>query len=288
MVSVSMITYNHERYLRRAIEGVLAQKTEFPIILIIGEDCSTDKTRQICLEYQKQYPEIIKLRLNKKNIGYRKNWDNNLVACTGNYIAICDGDDYWTDPLKLQKQVDFLEANPKYILAFHDGAVINENNEIIRPTKLKAHQVQDIPSDKLKTDPSLQTVGVCYRNVPLKFTRRIKKALNGDTLLVGFLAQFGDAKYMGKEIAPAHNRIHGEGVWGPMKSRKKHINNMLSYRALYLFYKQKGDIKAAEGLLNNHDYFLKQLDKNTLINKLYYAWQCLIMTWFVKNTRYLK
>lgn len=114
MVSIKMITYNHEPYIAQAIEGVVMQKTTFKFELIIGEDCSTDLTRTICEDYANKYPEIIKLLPAEQNLGMIQNGLRTLQACNGKYIAFCEGDDYWTDPLKLQKQVDFLEANEDY------------------------------------------------------------------------------------------------------------------------------------------------------------------------------
>lgn len=112
--SICMITYNHEKYIKEAIEGVLMQKTNFSIELIIGEDFSSDNTRKICEEFEQLYPDKINLLPTEKNYGMMPNFIRTLNACTGKYIAFCEGDDYWTDPLKLQKQVDFLEANNEY------------------------------------------------------------------------------------------------------------------------------------------------------------------------------
>lgn len=119
VVSVCMITYNHESYICEAIEGVLMQKTSFPIELIIGEDCSTDNTRKIVREYEERYPEIIKAQYPEKNRGMINNFLTVLQSASGKYIAYCEGDDYWTDPFKLQKQVDFLEENKKYSFCCH-------------------------------------------------------------------------------------------------------------------------------------------------------------------------
>jgi len=104
-VSVLMITYNHEKYIREAIDGVLMQKTDFPIELIIGEDCSTDNTREIVIEYTKKHPEIVKPQLPNENRGMQNNFMGIYNAALGKFIALCEGDDYWTDPYKLQKQV---------------------------------------------------------------------------------------------------------------------------------------------------------------------------------------
>ncbi len=134
LVSVCMITYNHEKFISKAIEGVLMQKTSFPIKLIIGEDFSTDNTRRICIEYNEKYPEKIELLLPEKNLGMTPNFINTLKACAGKYIAICEGDDYWTDPLKLQKQVDFLEANPDYGMVHTDYDILFQKtgNRVIK------------------------------------------------------------------------------------------------------------------------------------------------------------
>lgn len=117
-----MLTYNQEEFIAQAIEGVLMQKTNFKYQLVIGEDCSTDRTRKICKEYAEAHPEKIKLFLNEKNIGLGANYVKTYTECTGKYVAICDGDDYWTDPLKLQKQVDFLESNGDFDMVFTSNA----------------------------------------------------------------------------------------------------------------------------------------------------------------------
>jgi len=120
LVSVMMVTYNHEHYISQAIEGVLMQITSFRIELVIGEDCSTDSTRKICEKYKNQYPQLIRLLTTDHNLGMVQNGNRTLQACTGKYIALNDGDDYWTDPYKLQKQVDFLESNEDYGLVWTD------------------------------------------------------------------------------------------------------------------------------------------------------------------------
>lgn len=129
IVSVCIITYNHELYIREAIEGVLMQKTTFPIELIISEDCGPDSTRKIVKEYAAKYPDIIIADLPEKNRGMIDNFHHCVSLAKGKYIALCEGDDYWTDPLKLQKQVDFLEANLEYGLVYTDLNSYNENTK---------------------------------------------------------------------------------------------------------------------------------------------------------------
>ncbi|MDU5107880.1 glycosyltransferase [Clostridium sp.] len=135
LVSIDCITYNHEKYIRKAIEGFLMQKTNFKYEILIHDDASTDKTQDIIIEYQKQYPDLIKPILQKENQyskGGKVSYRFNVSRAKGKYIAICEGDDYWTDPNKLQKQVDYMENNPDCGMCFHafkmesDNKIINE------------------------------------------------------------------------------------------------------------------------------------------------------------------
>ncbi len=120
-VSVCMITYNHEPFIAQAIEGVLMQETDFPVELVIGEDCSTDGTRAICEEYAEKYPGKIRLLTRTENIGIIPNFVATITECSGQFMAFCEGDDYWIDQHKLQKQVEFLEANSDFSTCFHDS-----------------------------------------------------------------------------------------------------------------------------------------------------------------------
>jgi glycosyltransferase involved in cell wall biosynthesis len=118
-VSVCIFTYNYEKFLPQAIDSVLAQQTTFPVEIIIGDDLSTDNTRAIARQYSEAHPGKFILSFNEVNIGGSRNWVRTMKACRGRYIALLDGDDYFTDPLKLQKQYDALEADPGFVLCFH-------------------------------------------------------------------------------------------------------------------------------------------------------------------------
>jgi glycosyltransferase involved in cell wall biosynthesis len=113
LVSVHMITYNHAPYIAKAIEGVLAQRTAFPFELVIGEDCSTDGTREIVFDYARRYPEIIRVITSERNLGMKKNCSRTTAACRGKYIAWCEGDDYWHRIDKLQIQVNYINNHPE-------------------------------------------------------------------------------------------------------------------------------------------------------------------------------
>jgi glycosyltransferase involved in cell wall biosynthesis len=132
-VSVRIITYNHEKYIGSALDSVLMQEVNFPYEIVIGEDCSTDNTRKILLEYKERHPDLIRLLLHEKNTGIHYNIRQTVATCRGRYMAMLDGDDYWTDPHKLQKQVDFLDNNPGCPLCFHSVEVRHEDG---RPSRL--------------------------------------------------------------------------------------------------------------------------------------------------------
>lgn len=136
LVSICSLTYNHENYVSQAIEGFLMQKTTFPIEIIIHDDASTDNTTNIIREYENRYPDIIKPIYQNENQwskGIRPSPTYVWPCAKGKYIAICEGDDYWTDPYKLQKQVDFLEVNPDYGLVFTDADFLYERDGKLIP-----------------------------------------------------------------------------------------------------------------------------------------------------------
>ncbi|MDO4585845.1 MAG: glycosyltransferase [Planctomycetia bacterium] len=138
LVSVDMLAYNHEKYIRQAIEGVVNQETDFPFELVIGEDCSTDKTREIIFEYQKKYPHLIRVLISEKNLTQNgsSNGIRTLLSCRGKYIAHCEGDDYWTDMKKLQKQVEFIERHSKMGLVSTNYSVYQDEIHLFKKQKL--------------------------------------------------------------------------------------------------------------------------------------------------------
>ena len=134
MVSIRCLAYNHEPYIRQCLEGFVIQKTNFRYEAIVHDDASTDNTAKIIKEYAERYPEIIKPIFEKENL-FSKNdrelQDKMLAACTGKYIAICEGDDYWTDPYKLQKQVNYLESHSDCVLVHTNFNVVNNHSIIV-------------------------------------------------------------------------------------------------------------------------------------------------------------
>lgn len=152
MVSVAMLVYNHEKYIEQAIESILMQKVNFKYEIIIGEDCSTDKSREIISKYRDMYPDIIKPIFRCKNIGPMKNCREVYLNCKGKYIALLEGDDYWCDENKLQMQVDFLEENSEYSCCVHPSKTYNcrtKQFDGIIP-KVKFSEFEDLNDGMLK------------------------------------------------------------------------------------------------------------------------------------------
>jgi hypothetical protein len=125
-LSVAMITYNQEQFIGQALESVLAQKVNFDYEIIIGEDCSTDRTRAVILDFQRRYPERIVAVLRARNIGAIRNFAETIALCHGQYLAILEGDDYWICTNKVQRQVDFLDSHPDWAICCTRAEVKNE------------------------------------------------------------------------------------------------------------------------------------------------------------------
>ena len=138
-LSVILITYNHEKYIEKALDSVLSQVTDFPFEIVIGDDCSPDDTKNIIREYRDKYPDIIRIVHREKNTGRPTlNVYETTMKCRGDYLAYLEGDDYWTDSDKLQKQMDFLNEHPEYIACTHSHKMIDDNgNDIKDPEILK-------------------------------------------------------------------------------------------------------------------------------------------------------
>ena len=129
-----MTAYNHAPYIGRAIEGVLSQRTTFAVELVLSDDCSPDGTGAICRDYAARYPDRIRLLTGDVNVGMRANYRRTIEACRGRYVAMCDGDDWWCDPLKLQRQVEALEADLPAASAIRGCAVMRRRRGVTSRT----------------------------------------------------------------------------------------------------------------------------------------------------------
>jgi glycosyltransferase involved in cell wall biosynthesis len=257
LLSVFMTTYNHEKYISEAIESVLMQKTTFQIELVIGEDCSTDRTRKICINYKEKYPKIIHLILPESNLGMITNGINTFRECKGKYVAILEGDDYWTDPNKLQKQVDFLEANADYSICCHRSlSLINESKSFkLLPKQGKSESTFE---DLLEFNFILTLTSV-FRNYKLKGMLDVFFKKGNDYSLHLSNAQYGKIKYM-DDVMSVY-RLHSGGVWSSRNliERTKNAINDLHELEFEI------DPKYSKHIRKNILYFESFLSKTELI-----------------------
>lgn len=230
LVSIWITTYNHEKFISEAIEGVLMQKTNFSYEMVIGEDCSTDGTREILLGYKEKYPDKIQLFLPEQNLGMIPMFEATYSLCRGSYVAWLDGDDYWTDPYKLQKQVDFLEANPDFVMCFHNIRFLDhtKNKEFnhggpqftgINNTLFIEHI--------LHNHNQVFALSVVYRNVlPEKLPDWFYQLPFPDWGFYTLLVAHGKIKYF-PDIMGVY-RIHKAGSYSGLSQQEK-FNQMITF-----------------------------------------------------------
>ncbi|REE83096.1 glycosyltransferase involved in cell wall biosynthesis [Lutibacter oceani] len=233
LVSVCVQTYQHVNYIKECLEGILMQKTSFPFEILLGEDASTDGTREVCLEYAKKYPDKIKLFLHHRENNIKINGSatgrfnllNNLYSANGNYIALCEGDDYWTDPLKLQKQVDFLEKNEDYVICGHDRRIVDEFNNVIIETGVRNLNKQ-----------GLLTLTVVFRNHLFDniFFNTFIKVANGDSFLFLYFEQFGKTILL--NFKGANYRIHSGGIWSSTNRIERYEMGINTYTHIVNYF----------------------------------------------------
>lgn len=168
LVSICVITYNHENYIRQAVESILSQKIDFPIEIIIGEDSSTDDTSNIVLELERKHPQIIRVLLAQKNLGTNRNLIRTMEHCKGKYIALLGGDDFWLSPFKLKKQVEFLEDHPECTICFHSVEVYIQETGETRGV-FPDYEIPIITTiiDLIK-DSYMPACAVMYRNIQIE------------------------------------------------------------------------------------------------------------------------
>jgi glycosyltransferase involved in cell wall biosynthesis len=222
VVSVIMVTYNHETYIAQAIQGVVMQQCNFPIELLIGDDCSTDRTRAICQEYQRRYPQSIRVITADHNVGAYKNWLRICVRARGRYVAFCDGDDYWCDDYKLEKQVRMLDTHPGLNLCFSRAGICHGNCEKVvtewHPRKEKQrYSLQDLISKRV----TAITCTVCLkREVFSRLPRFIEGGAIGDWPLFILALADGNAGYIPGRLAVY--RLHPNGVSQSATAEKRY------------------------------------------------------------------
>ena len=243
IVSVCVQTYNQENYISQCIENILSQKTDFQFEILLADDGSNDDTPKICLYYANKYPDKIRYLIhsrsnNLKILGQSSaNFISifNFFSARGKYIAICEGDDYWGDNLKLQKQYEFMEKNPSYSLCYHafipvDNQGLPINTQLVSPLN-RSMESKDLIFPWVH--PS--TLTIFFRNVLDKIPIEATKVLTLDVFLYSILGNFGPGKYL-KDISPSYYRLQENGIWGKRDLEYKLLNRVNTYKKIAHYY----------------------------------------------------
>lgn len=242
LVSILVITYNHVAFLPECLDSILEQKVNFKIEILLADDESTDGTREICYKYAKKYPVLIRFFPHKKINNIQNNKLNtgifnaiySLFETRGKYVAYCDGDDYWGDKKKIQKQVNFLQQHPDYILNYHSVTYINDQSNL--PVKNNSILNKDLSSEELKRviqQPLLNTI--CFRNKIKKYPVEMTSILNSDNFLISLLGHFGKGKFLAS-IQPSIYRMHSGGIWSMTSKEKKFLSKIQSLQTIAKYY----------------------------------------------------
>ena len=208
-ISACIIAYKHEKFIRKCIEGALNQDLDCDYEIIIGEDKSPDNTLEICREYQQKHPELIKLVERDENLGMMGNWLETLRTCNGEYIAICEGDDYWIDKSKLQKQISFLDKHRKYSMCATKTRRLNEKGEFGENTGKKYGKIK---LDDVLWQNQFGTCTVVLRRIHLDFPpfENYYKFFGPDWQMWCSLLKKGSGYNMKDSTAIYH--VHSEGA----------------------------------------------------------------------------
>jgi glycosyltransferase involved in cell wall biosynthesis len=196
VVSVAMIAYNVEEYIAEAIESVLDQRTNFRVQLIVGEDSSMDRTRDIALDYQLKFPDVIKVLLPEKNQGLTPNCIATINACDGKFIALLDSDDYWTNPNKLQTQISFLMNNPDYSGSGHQSIKIY-NDQSKESTLFGSYTGQDYELEDMISHRKFHTSSFIFRKEIWDLVGGIPTYISSnERAIYPMVASFGKIQYL--------------------------------------------------------------------------------------------
>ena len=208
VVSVCIATHQHVNFIEACIDGALIQQADFGWEILVGEDCSKDGTREKVLEYADKYPDKIRVVTADYNVGQKANKQRLLLAARGKYIAPLDGDDYWTDPQKLQKQVDFLEKNPTYYMCYHSYRTMKDDklSRIVLPKRGR-----DYTADELIATPGgIAVTTKLVRNIYAKPTNDDVIEFFDDYDMNMIMGTFGPCKFL-HYIKPSIRRLHPGG-----------------------------------------------------------------------------
>lgn len=247
MVSIRMLTYNHEKYVEKAIKSVLMQQVDFNYELVIGDDASTDNTAEIIRKYSKEYPDIIKAVIRTKNVGASENSYQIRKMCKGKFVAILEGDDYWTDENKLQKQVDFLLDNPNYFSVAHRHEIVDQNENKIGISLEGMTEDQSFDKSqafeygpRLFHPNSLVHYNIFKTDEPINLFFKEANKLGSHSLLVYFLAAQSNIFVFEKPMSVWRKVINKEtsnytsfSRYNPLPVARNNVEKYVNYRNFF-------------------------------------------------------
>lgn len=231
-VSICCQTYNHKDYIEEALESFLMQKTDFDFEILLRDDASTDGTAEICREYAHKYPDKIKLLAYTENQWQKgvRPFKDNIKRAKGAYIAICEGDDYWTDPLKLQKQADFLEENEEYNICFSNVKIFEQAiNKLIKDNRTREVEATTDISD-LAWGNYIHTPSVMLRN-DFTIPEWFKESPIGDWPLYMLALKDGKIKKLNEPTAVY--RVHGCSYWSGLPPEVRGRKTWIAVKLVY-------------------------------------------------------
>ncbi|WP_031311311.1 glycosyltransferase family 2 protein [Stutzerimonas stutzeri] len=241
LLSIVCLAYNHAAFISETLDGFLRQETTFPFEIIVHDDASTDATATIIREYAARYPQIIKPIYQTEN-QYRKGvpFSTRLFAqAHGKYIAYCEGDDYWTDPRKLQIQVDFLEKHRDYVMTYHDAFMFNSQG-VVRSPHMQGRYRRDASAHQLMQGRPVSTLTACFRNLVHELPPELHGVEVLDICWWSLLGAHGKGKFL-KEIKPAAYRVHEGGIFSMRSSKQRIQMTMHAYYSLARYYQRIGN-----------------------------------------------
>ncbi|MGG7036226.1 MAG: glycosyltransferase family 2 protein [Flavobacterium sp.] len=280
LVSISCITYNHAPFIRECLDGFLMQKTSFSFEIVIHDDCSTDGTREIIEEYAVKYPNIFFPVFQEEN-QYSKGVRGMMVKynfprCRGKYIATCEADDYWTDPYKLQKQVDFLERNANYAGCSHKTNVINNKNDEWEESDFWQGHDEDKDLD-LKDMVSIvvpfHTSSYLFRSSVIPqlsaFYKKWNLAISGDIVLFTLSCKLGPVKFLKDEMSSY--RVHYGGVTSS-KANSHHFRGLFDRYIMWVLlskqFTKSEQLQHFDSVIKHYEHYLIKKGKKISISKL--------------------
>ena len=229
LVSICCITYNQSKYINECLDSFLSQETSFSFEILIHDDASDDGTAEIIKSYENEYGDIIKpiyQTINQYSLGNGPMNKLNFARAKGKYIAMCEGDDYWTDPLKLQKQVDFLEANEEFSGSFHKSFTINETDKKPKLVPFREYKKQIFTfEDTISKKALFHTSSFVFRADSCVYEKGYKNIHSGDMALFSTIAKRGKL-YLKDEFMSVY-RINENGVTRNVNNKEYHQNRII-------------------------------------------------------------